>query len=68
MSRQKKLCKRRTENHNQIEQGTRFPQATGRDDLFPPDCGKNPDGTGKLCFPDGILCQNSKDPAAEKSR
>ena len=38
--------------------GTPFPQATGHDELFPADCGRHPhDGTGKLCFPDGILCQ-----------
>ncbi len=41
--------------------GTEFPQATGRDELFPSDCGRHPhDGTGKLCFPDGILCQISE--------
>ncbi|XP_040574953.1 uncharacterized protein [Lepeophtheirus salmonis] len=38
--------------------GTPFPQATGIDSLFPADCGRNPlDGTGNLCFPDGVLCQ-----------
>lgn len=41
------------------DDGTQSPQATGRDELFPRDCGREPDkGTGKLCFPDGILCQN----------
>ena len=44
------------------DDGTRSPQATGRDEINPSDCGRNTDtGTGKLCFPDGILCQNSKD-------
>ena len=43
------------------DDGTQSPQATGREELFPSDCGRNPnDGTGKLCFPDGILCQNSE--------
>ena len=43
------------------DDGTQIPQATGRDELFPADCGRNEnDGTGKLCFPDGILCQQSK--------
>ena len=43
------------------DDGTQQPQATGRDSLFPEDCGRDPDkGTGKLCFPDGILCQNRK--------
>jgi len=38
--------------------GTAAPQATGRDELFPSDCGKDvAKGTGKLCFPDGLLCQ-----------
>ena len=44
-----------------IDPGTQFPQATGRDELFPADCGRHThDGNGKMCFPDGILCQNSK--------
>ena len=43
------------------DDGTQSPQATGRDEINPSDCGRNTeDGTGKLCFPDGILCQNSK--------
>ena len=43
------------------DDGTQVPQATGRDELFPADCGRNEnDGTGKLCFPDGLLCQQSK--------
>jgi len=41
------------------DDGTQSPQATGRDELNPTDCGRDPNkGTGKLCFPDGILCQN----------
>ena len=44
-----------------FDDGTPFPQATGVDQIFPADCGRNlRDGTGKLCFPDGILCQLSK--------
>ena len=47
-----------------IDDGTQSPQATGNDKLFPDDCGRDEDkGTGKLCFPDGLLCQNSKLPA-----
>jgi hypothetical protein len=43
------------------DDGTQRPQATGQDKLFPDDCGRNTnDGTGKLCFPDGLLCQKSK--------
>ena len=43
------------------DDGTQSPQATGADSLFPDDCGRDPNkGTGKLCFPDGILCQNRK--------
>ena len=43
------------------DDGTQSPQATGRDELNPTDCGRDPNkGTGKLCFPDGILCQNRK--------
>merc|ERR1711981_238614 len=42
-----------------VDDGTQSPQSTGREELFPSDCGRNPDdGTGKLCFPDGLLCQN----------
>jgi len=41
------------------DDGTQSPQATGRDEIYPRDCGREPDkGTGKLCFPDGLLCQN----------
>ena len=44
-----------------IDSGTPQPVATGRDELFPADCGRHPhDGTGKLCFPDGLLCRNRK--------
>ena len=44
-----------------VDDGTQSPQATGIDSLFPDDCGRDPDaGTGKLCFPDGILCRDSK--------
>ena len=43
------------------DDGTQSPQATGIDKLFPDDCGRDVDkGTGKLCFPDGKLCENSK--------
>ena len=43
------------------DDGTRSPQATGIDKVLPSDCGRDPDkGTGKLCFPDGLLCQQSK--------
>ena len=46
---------------NFIDDGTQFPRATGFDEPFPRDCGRNTDdGTGKLCFPDGVLCQNSE--------
>jgi len=44
-----------------IDDGTLEPVATGRDELFPTDCGRNPhDGTGKLCFPDAVLCSTSE--------
>ena len=44
-----------------VDDGTQTPQATGRDEILPSDCGRDPDaGTGKLCFPDGLLCQNRK--------
>ena len=44
-----------------VDDGTESPQATGKDEIFPRDCGRDPEkGTGKLCFPDGLLCQNSK--------
>jgi len=45
--------------HKFTDDGTESPQATGHDEMFPRDCGRDPDeGTGKLCFPDGLLCQN----------
>jgi hypothetical protein len=41
------------------DDGTPSPQSTGREELFPSDCGRNTaDGTGKLCFPDGLLCRD----------
>ena len=43
------------------DDGTQSPVSTGNDELYPSDCGRDPDkGTGKLCFPDGTLCKNSK--------
>lgn len=43
------------------DDGTQKPVATGRDELLPSDCGRNTKtGRGKLCFPDGKLCQESK--------
>ena len=43
------------------DDGTKRPQSTGKEELFPTDCGRNTDsGTGKLCFPDGLLCRDSK--------
>ena len=43
------------------DDGTQRPGATGRDEILPSDCGRDPDkGTGKLCFPDGLLCQQRK--------
>ena len=46
-----------------VDDGTQTPQATGRDEILPKDCGRDPDkGTGKLCFPDGLLCQQRKFP------
>ena len=44
-----------------VDDGTKSPVATGYDPLFPDDCGRQTDkGKGKLCFPDGLLCQNRK--------
>ncbi len=40
--------------------GTRKPEATGKDNPFPDDCGRDDDNKGKLCFPDGLLCQQSE--------
>ena len=52
-----------TERPKFHDDGTQSPVATGNDELFPRDCGRDPDkGTGKLCFPDGLLCQESKSP------
>ena len=43
------------------DDGTQTPQATSNDELFPSDCGRDPNqGTGKLCFPVGQLCAESK--------
>ena len=43
------------------DDGTQAPVSTGKDKLFPDDCGRDEDkGTGKLCFPDGKLCEESK--------
>ena len=40
--------------------GTKKPIATGKDEVYPRDCGRDKDkGTGLLCFPDGKLCQES---------
>ena len=44
-----------------IDDGTQQPQANGPDELFPTDCGRDENkGTGKLCFPVGQICANSK--------
>ena len=44
-----------------MDDGTQSPQATGREELFPSDCGRDTNqGTGKLCFPDGLLCKERK--------
>jgi len=40
--------------------GTKKPQSTGIDETYPDDCGRDDDNKGKLCFPDGLLCQQSK--------
>ena len=40
--------------------GTKEPVATGHDNPFPDDCGRDDKNKGKLCFPDGLLCQKSK--------
>ena len=41
--------------------GTEGPTATGRDELNPADCGRDKKtGKGSLCFPDGLLCEQSK--------
>jgi len=44
-----------------ISGGTNSPQASGRDELNPADCGRDSKtGKGSLCFPDGLLCEQSK--------
>ena len=44
-----------------VDDGTQSPKADGREELFPSDCGRNTGtGTGKLCFPDGLLCKDRK--------
>ena len=41
--------------------GTKAPQATGNDKVFPDDCGTDPNTRrGLLCFPDGQLCADRK--------
>ena len=41
--------------------GTDAPVATGRDELNPADCGRDKKtGKGSLCFPDGLLCEQSR--------
>ena len=40
--------------------GTKEPQATGEDKVYPDDCGRDEKDKGLLCFPDGLLCANSK--------
>ena len=43
------------------DDGTQSPVATGRDETFPSDCGRNTKtGRGNLCFPDAKLCQESE--------
>ncbi len=39
--------------------GTKKPEATGVDKTYPDDCGRDDKNKGKLCFPDGLLCQKS---------
>ena len=63
------ICRNTVEGHTvcgfgslpHFDQGTLQPLATGFDEILPSNCGRNlKDGTGKLCFPDGILCQQRK--------
>ena len=43
------------------DDGTQTPVSTGKDQILPSDCGTHTDtGRGKLCFPDGKLCAESK--------
>ena len=54
------VCGFGTQGHN-FDEGTVEPLATGFDEILPSNCGRNlKDGTGKLCFPDGVLCQRRK--------
>ena len=40
--------------------GTKKPVSTGKDEVYPRDCGRDKDTKkGLLCFPDGKLCQDS---------
>ena len=44
-----------------VSGGTDGPVATGRDELNPADCGRDKNtGKGSLCFPDGLLCEQSR--------
>jgi len=43
---------------NTADKATKEPVATGRDQLYPDDCGRDDNNKGNLCFPDGLLCQN----------
>ena len=45
---------------NTADKATKEPIATGKDALYPDDCGRDDKNKGLLCFPDGLLCQNSK--------
>ena len=45
---------------NTAEKATEKPIATGQDSLYPDNCGRDENNKGNLCFPDGLLCQNSK--------
>ena len=46
---------------HRYDEGTLEPLATGFDEILPSNCGRKPfSGEGKLCFPDGLLCQRSK--------
>ena len=45
---------------NTSDKGTKEPQSTGIDKLYPDDCGRDDKNKGLLCFPDGELCKNRK--------
>ena len=46
---------------HRYDEGTLEPLATGFDEILPSNCGRKPfSGEGKLCFPDGLLCQRRK--------